>query len=128
VRAVVLAALLSCSACALTERNDFLVGRPCEPNTPSSCDVGEKCLPHAISNGSLTDFMCRDRASFDPISSSDSLNGRDPPLAYCDGMTYLCPDGLVCAADKVRDLNSGGFRPLVCRTPMAGPDASLEAG
>jgi hypothetical protein len=116
--------LAAIGACSLEERADFLIGRTCDPSAPSSCDAGEVCLPHAIVNHAFGDFRCRDRASFLPI------NNQDPPLAYCDGQ-FVCPQGTVCNADRIRSLD-GGLRPLVCQLPnqALGPplDGSVNPG
>jgi hypothetical protein len=124
-RVLSLALLIALSACSLEERTDFLIGRTCDPNAPSSCDPGEACLPHAIDIHGFEDFRCRDRASFQPI------NDQDPPLAYCDNAKYQCPPGTVCNADRIRNLD-GGLRPLVCQLPNGtlGPplDGSVDPG
>ena len=96
--------LLLVAACGIQERNDFLIGRQCDPSD-NRCDPGQACLPH---EPDLTDYRCRDRESFEPI------NGQEPPLAYCNA-EIECPDDLVCNADRIR--LDGGRRPLVCKRP-----------
>jgi hypothetical protein len=97
-------------ACSLEERGDFLIGRECDENDPASCDPGQKCLPHKYRDGEYLDFRCRDFASFEP------LQGREAPLALCDDQRgYICPSGLVCNADRVRQ--DAGTRRLVCKHP-----------
>ena len=96
--------LLWLAACGIEERPDFLIGRQCDPEA-EICDPGQGCLPH---KPDLTDYRCRDRASFEPI------NGQEPPLAYCN-VDIPCPGDLVCNADRIRA--DGGRRPLVCKRP-----------
>ena len=98
-------ASIACSllACGLEERADFLIGRQCDQNG-DECDEGQACLPHRIEP--YSDFRCRDRASFEPI------DGREPPLAYCNA-DIPCPGDLVCNADRIRV--GGEDRPLVCK-------------
>ena len=91
-------------ACGIEERSDFLIGRQCDPSN-NLCDPGQACLPH---DPRMSDFRCRDRASFDPI------NGQEPPLAYCNA-EIACPGDLVCNADRIR--TDAGRRPLVCKRP-----------
>jgi hypothetical protein len=97
------------AACGLQERADFLLGRECDPLDSKSCDSGQSCLPHTIIAGRFSDYRCRDRSSFDPIE------GREAPLAYCDGQMIKCPGDLVCNADRVRQDSTA--RPLVCTLP-----------
>jgi len=102
---------LSLIACGLEERSDFLVGRTCDPGIPASCDPGQSCLPHRLVEGSYADFRCRDPASF------QRTRGQEPPLAFCDGDAGLvCPTGLSCAPDRVRE-RDGGARGMVCEPP-----------
>ena len=108
-RAVLLLLLLGCG---LEERGDFLVGRECKPELERSCEDEQTCLPHAWSSVPA-DFRCRDLQSFEQVE------GRDPPLAYCDPAgtpAYRCPPGAVCAPDRVRALD-GGVRRTVCMPP-----------
>jgi hypothetical protein len=114
-----LAILISIAACGLQERPDFLLGRECDMGDPKGCDPGESCLPHAIIAGRFSDYRCRDRASFDKIE------GREPPLAFCDGMAK-CPGELVCNADRVREDST--VRPLVCTTPNSMFAPPLDGG
>lgn len=103
---------LGAQACSLEERADFLVGRTCDPVVAPACDVGESCLPHAwLAMNQPTAFYCRDKASFAKLADN-----RDPPLAYCDDKTYVCPEGTVCNADRIRPLD-GGLRREVCQLP-----------
>jgi hypothetical protein len=100
--------LASLVACSLEERADFLIGRECSAD--DGCDEGQKCLPHAYFDGDFHDFRCRDRASFEPIE------GREAPLAYCDAeRDLICPAGLVCNADRVRQ--DAAIRRMVCKHP-----------
>jgi hypothetical protein len=107
--AMLLIALLL-SSCSLGERSDFLIGRQCKPkSTQDFCDEGQACLPHKLDEeGRPDDFRCRDAASF------ELHEGEEPPLAYCDA-TYLCPPGVECRPDRVRE--NVGARPTVCKVP-----------
>lgn len=108
-RAAVLAVVVL-AACGLEERDDFLIGRQCDLAADQPCDEGQVCLPHAYTEGRLTEPRCRDRASFEPIA------GRPAPLAYCDeAQGYVCPAGLVCNADRIR--LDAGYRAKVCKRP-----------
>ena len=93
------------ASCGLEERDDFLIGRQCDRDG-EECDEGQECLPHEESP--LGDYRCRDRASFEQI------DGREPPLAYCNAMIE-CPADLVCNADRIR--TDTDRRPLVCTRP-----------
>ena len=107
-----LALLLTVGACGVDERSDFLIGRQCLRNDVSPCDSGQVCLPHAWLDGTLSDYRCRDEASFfDP----------DAPIAYCSD-DDPCPGALVCNADRVRI--DASVRPRICKTeddPFAPP-------
>lgn len=99
------------AACSLDERADFLIGRSCDVTTQASCDEGQRCLPHAIIEGTHDDFRCRDAASFEVIE------GREPPLAYCDeSLGFVCPEGLDCNADRIRS-GAPTLRYKVCQQP-----------
>ena len=90
---IALLALLAVG-CGLEERDDFLVGRECQPQAETPCDDRQACLPHLIERGVLKEFRCRDVASFEPIE------GRPAPLAFCaEAKDLLCPGDLVCNAD-----------------------------
>ena len=110
--------------CELSEREDFLVGRSCEPDEVLSCDEGQVCLPHRLNGQMPLDFRCRDASSFLPTA-----NGREPPIAYCiESEGILCPEGIECGASRIRvDL---GIRSSVCRPPddTFGPPSSQDAG
>lgn len=109
-RRLIVIALL-CGACDLEERDDFLIGRECEPEVSESCDPGQRCLPHLYDGLRPDDFRCRDRASFDPLG-----DGKEPPLAYCNE-TYPCPGDLECRPDRVR--MDAGLRHTICQRPGA---------
>jgi len=102
--------LIALTACELEERADYLIGRACEPKIEGSCDPGQACLPHEYTERGPDDFRCRDAASFEPLS-----DGREPPLAYCDeDEEMLCPQPLVCNADRIR-AGDIGIRRMVCQ-------------
>lgn len=102
--------LLFCLSCELPERGDFLVGRSCVRTGPSGCDEEQACLPHAFAGGAMSDFRCRDTLSF------ALRDGREPPIAFCDPELGLdCPDGIECAAGRIRD--DSGLRRLACKRP-----------
>ena len=105
--ALVVAAL---AACELDERTDFLLGRECDPaNAADTCDPGDSCLPHSWLGDGPRDYRCRSAASI------GAGTGAEPPLAYCDHDTLLCPGDTVCRADRVRPLPDGGIRREVCQ-------------
>jgi hypothetical protein len=113
-RGLVLFLLGTSAACSIKERDDFLIGRTCFPEDATTCDDGQRCLPHAYVEDELDDFRCRGPASFELI------NGREPPLAYCDeARGFECPGELVCNADRLRE--SAGDEPAernrVCQKP-----------
>ncbi len=109
-RLELLAICLALSSCGFSDRGDFLVGRECDPAIEQTCDAGQACLPHEW-GAVARDFRCRDAASFEPVQ------GVEPPLAYCDDeMAFVCPVGLVCRADRVRE-RDGGLRRTVCQKP-----------
>jgi hypothetical protein len=113
VGSLVVALGLALGGCALEERADLLIGRSCDPAVASSCDPGQRCLPHRW-EVDPDDFRCRDRASFDPVG------GAEAPLAYCDPAAgYDCPGDLVCNADRVRP-RDGGLRRDVCQRADGG--------
>jgi hypothetical protein len=98
------------AGCALQERDDYLIGRPCDPGLGEACDPGQVCLPHAVTNGMYTAHRCRSAASFEPVG------GQEAPLAYCDEAAgFVCPAGLECNADRIRQ--DGGYRLTVCKRP-----------
>jgi hypothetical protein len=105
----VLILLLIFSGCSLEEHPDFMIGRGCSSN--ADCDPGQRCLPHAYVGDAPSELRCRDRASFAPASS-----GQEAPLAYCEAGRFDCPEGMVCKADRVRQLD-GGIRREVCHPP-----------
>ena len=108
-------------ACALQERSDYLVGRPCDRGVADSCDPGQVCLPHAVTRGAYTAYRCRSAASFEPI------DGQEAPLAYCSQEDDLwCPDGLECNADRIRE--DAGYRLSVCKRPGDPFAPPLDAG
>lgn len=112
---------LALSACGLEERDDFLVGRPCDRSVETPCDEGQVCLPHEIRDGVFDAFRCRDGTSFEPSG------GQPAPLAYCDEEAGLvCPDGLVCNADRIR--LDAGVRRRVCKRPDDPFAPPLDAG
>lgn len=107
-------AALTLLACDIEERDDFLVGRVCDPDLSSACDPGQRCLPHMFEDDRLFDFRCRDVASFERV------DGIEPPLAYCDSEgSLVCPGSMVCRPDRIRSSPDGGFsvRRLVCQSP-----------
>jgi hypothetical protein len=108
--------LLFAASCGIQERDDFLIGRQCDPSN-NICDPEQFCLPHE--DDPIGDFRCRDRESFEPI------NGQEPPLAYCNA-EIPCPGDLVCNADRIRV--DGGRRPLVCKRPDDVFAPPLEGG
>lgn len=110
----VLACTLLLAGCGIQERADFLIGRVCDPEIPSACDSGQRCLPHMVDEERFFDYRCRDEASFERV------DGVEPPLAYCDTEGSLeCPGLLVCRPDRIRSGADGGFvvRRLVCQSP-----------
>lgn len=107
-RRLLLIVLLATAGCGLQEHPDFLIGRQCVPDNPMPCDEGQRCLPHEVRGTRFDDFRCRDRRSFESLAG-----GALPPLAFCDDVRYVCPDGLVCAPDRIRI--DGGPRPNVCK-------------
>lgn len=125
-RRLLLVGLISLCGCGLEERDDFLIGRACDPEQSSACDPGQRCLPHQVADGLFQDFRCRDVASFERV------DGLEPPLAYCDEAgTYVCPGSMVCRPDRIRSSPDGGFsvRRLVCQSPDSPfgppPDAGI---
>lgn len=121
-----LVAGLVLSACSLEERDDFLIGRSCDPDQSNACDPGQRCLPHLMEGDLPQDFRCRDAASFERV------DGVEPPLAYCDEEgTYVCPGSMVCRPDRIRSSPDGfAVRRLVCQSPDSPfgpppPDAGL---
>lgn len=97
-------------ACDLRENAQFLVGRPCPEGEDATCDPGQRCLPHTRRLGEFSDFLCRDRESFERTGATE------PPLAYCDPpQGFDCPEGLACRPDRIRV--GVGRRPLVCKDP-----------
>lgn len=108
-------------ACGLEEARDFLVGRPCVP-VDSSCDPGQVCLPHRQADAGFTDFLCRDRRSFE-TEAGQALR------AFCDeALGFVCPPGLQCRADRIRE--GEPLRPKVCKLPddPFGPPSDLGLG
>ena len=109
--AFALIAAMAVAGCDLEERADYLIGRVCDPIASSSCEGEQVCLPHRFEGNAPADFRCRDAASFDPVE------GKEPPLAYCDEEDDLrCPGDLVCRADRLR-ASDGGYRRRVCQKP-----------
>lgn len=108
--------------CGLAERDDFMVGRRCEPESAEACDDEQQCLPHAYTGGRPTDFRCRDVDSF-----QIAPNGQEPPLAFCapeDGL--ICPGNLICNAGRIR-MDSGARR-RICKLPDSRFGPPLDAG
>lgn len=109
-----LAMVLLPAACSMQERSDFLVGRPCDPGSSDltkGCDPGQSCLPHTYAGDTPKNYLCRDRASFDPLP-----DGRPAPLAYCNPSGgFSCPGDLVCTYDRIRA--DASVRRLVCASP-----------
>ncbi len=107
--------------CGLKERDDYLIGRECDPTAAQPCDPEQVCLPHDYSVGAPDRFRCRDEASFTASA------GQEPPLAYCDeALGYLCPGDLVCNADRIR--LDAGYRLTVCQRADATFAPPRDAG
>lgn len=107
IRGIVAAAVIV-TGCGLSERDDFLLGRPCAFGE-SECEAEDRCLPHSRrAEGTFDEYFCRSEASFDSAFAPEPL-----PLAYCDPDRGIeCPGAVPCEPDRVRvDV---GPRPLVC--------------
>ena len=105
-----LLAVAAVGGCGLEEREDYLVGRRCNPDFETPCDDEQVCLPHKF-DASPSDFRCRDASSL--LSTAAVPN---PPLAFCVLGTYDCPPELVCRPDRVR-FRDGAPRREVCQDP-----------
>lgn len=109
------------TGCGLSERDDFLVGRSCDPGAEMDCDEGQVCLPHGWLSARPTEFRCRDAASF---SAPD-----EAPTAYCDeALGFACPEGVECRPGRIRE-DSGPRRPECVSTDFPfGPFPVEDAG
>jgi hypothetical protein len=103
---LILALAAACDG--LHEREDLLLWRICEDLGTANCDRGQTCLPHEWDVSGPSMFRCRDSASFHPGV------GGAPPLAYCDGDLYVCPESVICQSEGITEINKETRWRLTC--------------